>query len=293
MTTNQKNKIMKILLAGSTGYLGSYIVRELTARKMNFKAIARNIHKLEKLGLSKSQIIEAQVTDQASLSGSCEGIDTVISSVGITRQKDGLTYMDVDYQANKNLLEEAIKSGVKKFVYISVLHGEDLTHLKICEAKERFVRELQSSGLEYSIIRPSGFFSDMAAFYNMAKNGRIYLFGDGTIKANPIHGADLAKACVDAIFQREQVIEVGGKEILSHKEIAEIAFKVLHTRPKITYIPDIVRRFLLRMAALFMSKAKYGTVEFFLNVMAVDMTTNKYGNHTIKDFFAQLKTQEE
>ena len=283
---------MKILIAGSTGYLGSHIVQELMARRMDFKAIARNTHKLKQLGLSHSQVIEAQVTDKTSLAQSCEGIDTVISTVGITRQKDGLTYMDVDYQANKNLLDEAIKSGVKKFVYVSVLHGEDLTHLKICEAKERFVRELKSSGLEYCIIRPSGFFSDITAFYNMAKNGRVYLFGDGTVKANPIHGADLARVCVDAVFHHELAIEVGGKEILSHQEIAKIAFEVLYNKPKITYIPDGVRRFLLRMAPLFMGEAKYGTVEFFLNVMAMDMTTNQYGNHTIKDFFTQLKTQE-
>lgn len=284
---------MKILVAGSTGYLGSHIVQELMDRQMDFKAIARNTQSLKRMGLSPWQVIEAQVTHKPSLTGCCEGIDTIISTVGITRQKDGLTYMDVDYQANKNLLDEAIKSGVKKIVYISVLHGEDLAHLKICEAKERFVGELKSSGMEYCIIRPSGFFSDMTAFYEMAKNGRVYLFGDGTVKANPIHGADLAKVCVDAIFQYEHVIEVGGKDILSHQEIAEIAFKVLHNKPKITYIPDGVRRFLLRMAALFMGEAKYGTVEFFLNVMAIDMTTNQYGSHTIKGFFTQLKTQEE
>jgi uncharacterized protein YbjT (DUF2867 family) len=283
---------MKTLIAGSTGYLGSHIVKELIAQQLDFMAIARNPSKLEQLGVPSSQIIEAQVTDKTSLIDCCAGVDTVISTVGITRQKDGLTYMDVDYQANKNLLDEAIKSGVRKFVYISVLHGEDLTHLKICEAKERFVHELQASGLEYCIIRPSGFFSDMAAFYDMAKKGRVYLFGDGTIKANPIHGADLAKVCVDAVFLNEQVIEVGGKEILSHREIAEIAFEVLHHKTKITHIPDGVRRLLLRLAALFMRKAKYGTIEFFLNVMAMDMTTNPYGSHTIKEFFTQLKTQE-
>lgn len=283
---------MKILIAGSTGYLGSHIVKELMARRLEFKAIARNPYKLEQLGVSPSRIIEAQVTDKTSLTDTCADIDTVISAVGITRQKDGLTYMDVDYQANKNLLDEAIKSGVRKFIYISVLHGEDLTHLKICEAKERFVQELQASGLEYCVIRPSGFFSDMADFYDMAKNGRVYLFGDGKVKANPIHGADLAKVCVDAIFQHEQIIEVGGKEILSHQEIAEIAFEVLNRKPKITHIPDGARRFLLRMAALFMGKAKYGTTEFFLNVMAMDMTTNPYGSHTIKEFFTRLRTQE-
>jgi putative NADH-flavin reductase len=51
---------------------------------MDFKAIARNTHKLKQLGLSQSQIIEAQVTDKSSLTQSGEGIDTVISAVGIT-----------------------------------------------------------------------------------------------------------------------------------------------------------------------------------------------------------------
>lgn len=66
----------------------------------------------------------------------------VISIVGITRQKDGFTYMDVDYWGNANLLSEAKRSGVKKFIYVSVLNGEKLSNLKICEAKERFVTEL-------------------------------------------------------------------------------------------------------------------------------------------------------
>ena len=66
----------------------------------------------------------------------------VISTVGITRQKDGFTYMDVDYRENANLLSEAKRSGVKKFIYVSVLNGEKLSNLKICEAKEIFVTEL-------------------------------------------------------------------------------------------------------------------------------------------------------
>ncbi len=282
----------KILVAGSTGYLGSHIVQHLKRRKVAFKAIARSPQKLKQLGIPSSQIIEAQVTDPASLRGCCEGMDVVISSVGITRQKDGLTYMDVDYQANKNLLDEAIKSGVKKFIYVSVLHGENLTHLKICEAKERFVQELQNSGLDYCIIRPSGFFSDMKEFYEMAKRGRIYLFGDGATKVNPIHGADLAKVCVDTIWENETVVEVGGKEILSHQAIAEIAFEAVHKKTKITYIPDWVRRFLLRLASIFMGKAEYGTTEFFLHVMAMDMATHQYGRHTLREFFHQLKEQE-
>ena len=59
-------------------------------------------------------ILEAQVTQPETLKGVCKNIDVVISTVGITRQKDGLTYMDVDFQSNVNLIEEAKKEGVKK-----------------------------------------------------------------------------------------------------------------------------------------------------------------------------------
>ena len=283
----------KILVAGSTGYLGIHIVDHLLRRQLNFKALARNPQKLNHLALSPSQIIKAQVTDSHSITGCCEGIDVVISTVGITRQKDGLTYMDVDYQANRNLLDEAINSGVKKFIYVSVLHGEELKHLKICEAKERFVRELQQSGLDYCIVRPSGFFSDMEEFYNMAKKGRIYLFGKGQNKVNPIHGSDLAKVCVDAIYQNDKVIEVGGKETLSHRAIAEIAFKTLNKPAKITYIPNWVRKVMLRLASLLMGEAQYGATEFFLHVVAMDMSTNQQGRHSIKDFFNQLNKKEQ
>jgi uncharacterized protein YbjT (DUF2867 family) len=87
--------------------------------------------------------------------------------------------MDVDYQANMNLLQDARKSGVNKFIYVSVLNGANLRHLKICDAKERFVEGLKASGMDYGIIRPNGIFSDMADFLEMARKGRIYLFGKG------------------------------------------------------------------------------------------------------------------
>jgi len=282
----------KILIAGSTGYLGSHIVQLLQKNNKDFKAITRDANKLNNHQLLHSQIIEAQVTNRASLSGCCNGIDVVISAVGITRQKDGLTYMDVDYQANKNLLDEAIKSGVKKFIYVSVLHGEKLTNLKICQAKERFVSELKNSGMDYCIIRPSGFFSDMKEFYQMAKKGRIYLFGDGNTKVNPIHGADLAIVCVDAIDTYEKVINVGGRDTLTHREIAELAFQAVNKRSKITYIPNWIRLLTLRISSILMSKSRYGTLEFFLNVMAMDMATNQYGGHSIKAFFTHLNQQE-
>lgn len=284
---------MKVLLAGATGYLGGYIAKAMLDQQMDFKAIARNPQKLKELGIPKENIIEAQVTDPISLKGICNGFDAVLSTIGITRQKDGLSYMDVDYQANKNLLDEALKSGVQQFVYVSVLRGAELTHLQICAAKERFVNALKTSGMPYSIVRPSGFFSDMTEFYEMAKNGRAYLFGDGQVKVNPIHGADLAVVCLDALYKKNTSIDVGGPELLTHQAIAEAAFDCLDRKTKITYIPNWVRRIGIRLAVLFLSKAKFGPVEFFLHVMAMDMYAPAYGQHTIRGYFTELKRMED
>ncbi len=171
-------------------------------------------------GVNAAEVFQAELTRPDSLKGACSDIDAVISTVGVTKQKDGLSYMDVDYQANMNLLSEAKKDGVKKFIYVSVLNGENLRQLKICEAKERFVEQLKNSGLAYCVIRPNGFFSDMAEFQAMAKKGRIYLFGNGESKSNPIHGEDLAEVCVDAIEKPGREINIGGPETLTHNEIA-------------------------------------------------------------------------
>ncbi len=279
----------KILLAGATGYLGKYILKELQNRNHPIKILARNTNKLDEQLLEKVEVCHAEITNPSALKNSCENIDTVISTVGITRQKDGLTYMDVDYKANLNLLQEAQQSGVKKFVYVSVLNGERFTDLKICEAKEKFVKALKKSGLDYCIIRPNGFFSDMTDFYKMATKGSVYLFGNGERKMNPIHGKDLAKVCVDSIEINEKIINVGGPEIFSHNEIGKLAFKALNKKERISHFPDWTRKFTLWLMRTFTSTKTYGPIEFFLTVMSEDMIAPRFGNKTLDDYFLSIK----
>ena len=67
--------------------------------------------------------------------GICDNIDWVFTSIGITRQVDGLTYMDVDYQGNLNLLNEAEKSKVSSFLYVSAIGGDKLDTSKYLKQK--------------------------------------------------------------------------------------------------------------------------------------------------------------
>ncbi len=275
----------KVLVAGATGYLGRYVIKELKKQNYYVRAMTRNDEKLHDMKELIDEICEAEVTRPETLAGICDDTDIVFSSIGITRQKDGLTYMDVDYQGNKNLLEHAIKNNVRKFIYVSVFNAHLVKDLKIIQAKELFVDELKASGLDYTIIRPTGFFSDMLEFLHMAKKGRVSLFGSGENKINPIHGADLAEVCVKAIDKPDTEINVGGPVSYTYKEIAELAFSALHKKVKISRVPIWLSRFMLYLMRTFSSSKTYGPVEFMISVLTMDVVAPSQGKENLSDFY--------
>jgi len=290
--------MQRVLVAGSTGYLGRFVVREFKEQGYWVRALARNPEKLEQTGpflepavIEKvDEVFVGEVARPETLYGLCDSIDIVFSSIGITRQKDKLTYQDVDYQGNKNILDVALEKHVKKFIYVSVFNAYLYGYLEIVKAHEDFVRDLQSSGLDYTVIRPTGYFSDMSEFLKMAKSGWVYLIGNGGNKINPIHGADLAVLCVDAITSREYEISAGGPIIYSSQEIAELALSTLGKTPKIIRVPlwlaqaavKAVRPFNKQMSDLF---------DFFIAAGQGDGVAPVTGSHTLSSYYQELASQ--
>ena len=277
----------KVLVAGATGYLGKFVVKKFKKQGYWVRTLARNAAKLENLNECNNEIFIGEVTNPNSLKEICKGVDIVFTSIGITKQKDNLTYLDVDYQGNMNLLEEAKKEGVSKFIYVSVFNATKMKNLKGIEAKLKFEEDLKKSGLDYSIIYPNGFFSDMMEYLEMAKKGKGMVIGTGENKINPIHGADLAEICVNTVEGEETEIKVGGPEVLTHREIFEIAFGVLNKKVKISRLPLWIRNLMLGLARIFTSVKVYGPLEFFMTVLSMNMVAPKYGKHHLKDFFLE------
>ena len=275
----------KVLVAGATGYLGQFVVRALKAKGYWIRALGRSAAKLAPVEDYADELFIGEVTDPDSLGGSCDGIDVVFSSVGITRQKDGLTYKDVDYQGNRNLLTIAEASDVSKLVYVHVLNAEKLQHVAMIEAKQAFVDELKRSALDHTVICPTGFFSDMEEFLSMARSGRVYLFGDGSNRINPIHGADLAEVCADALERREQQLDVGGPEVFTYREIAELAFDVLEKPKKITRLPKKLIAGAVGALRWVLPVKTYGPIQFLATVMTMDVVGEMYGQRRLVDHF--------
>lgn len=106
---------MKVLLAGPFGHLGSDVLRSLVENGHEIIAADMIVKEMDFDGYTPLQI---DMRDKEKPKGCCKDIDVVITTVGLTKSSGKVTPYDIDYGANKNLLDEAFQSKVKHFVYI-------------------------------------------------------------------------------------------------------------------------------------------------------------------------------
>jgi uncharacterized protein YbjT (DUF2867 family) len=288
----------RVLVAGSTGYVGKFVVKAFKERGYWVRALTRSVNRLETPGpftapgIGRDDIDDVfvgELTRPETLDGLTDGIDIVFSSVGISRQRDGLTFEQVDYQCNHTLIECCAGTDVGKFVYVSMqgADGPQLSDLAITKAHEKVVAELVSSDLEHCVVRPCGYFSDMGVLLSMAKRGRVFLVGPGDNEMSPIHGADLAQVCVDAAEGREHEVEAGGPEVLTQREAAALAFDVVGKPVKITVIPLRLASGLARGVGM-LSKQFGDLAEFIVVAGEVDGVGPPRGTTTLRSYFEEL-----
>ena len=150
------HKVKRVLIAGATGYLGKYAVQAFKDRGYWVRVLTRNKERLFEPGPFTAPALQAndiddifvgEVSKPDTLAGLMNGIEIVYSSVGISRQRDGLTFEQVDYQCNRNLIDLSLTSNVSRFVYVSMQGAENILHLAITQAHERVVSDLKESGI--------------------------------------------------------------------------------------------------------------------------------------------------
>lgn len=289
-----------ILVAGATGYLGRYVVRALKGDGWHVRILARDERKLAQGGHALAPAIDdcvdevftGDVTRPETLRGVADGVSAVFSSVSLMGQKSKLTWHDVDYLGNRNILNEAQRAGIQKFVYVSVFNAQRMLDIPIVKAHEDFASDLAASGMDYAIIRPTGYFSDLGVFFNMARSGRAYIVGNGDQRINPIHGADLARVCVDALRGDAREMDVGGPEVLTLRDIAAMAFAVLGKTPRLTTIPLWLATMVIE-AIRPLRRDSADLWRFFVESAQLDNVAPAFGKHRLIDHYQTLREQYE
>lgn len=214
---------MKVVLAGAFGNLGADILKALAGAGHEVVAADMAVREIE--GVScETRVID--VTKPETLKGLCEGADAVVTTVGLTRTSATITNYDIDYQGNVNLLEEATRAGVKRFVYISVIKADSDPNVPMLHAKAMFEEKLKESGLTWVIHRPTGYFYDIAkVFMPMIEKGTVTLLGKQDVHANVIDTPDFADFIVYHLTDENKTYDVGGKETYSYEEMAKMFFE--------------------------------------------------------------------
>lgn len=283
------------VIAGGTGYIGKFAILAFKQAGYRVRAITRDEARLEAPGPfhapgvrdSCDEVVVAEVTKPETLAGAMDGATVVFSSVGISRQRDMLSFEQVDYQANKNLLDAAVAAGVGKFVYVSMWGPEVIEDLAITRAHERVVEALAAAPIEYAVIRPSGYFSDMGALMDMARRGRSFIIGSGTNRFNPVHGADVARVAVASVESDEIDHGVGGPDVYTQTQAAELAFEVLGKEPKLTYVPIWLARGGVRFIRLL--STQFGDLaDFIVTAGEIDGVAPQNGEHSLRAHFEEL-----
>lgn len=282
----------KVLVAGAGGRLGAAVVAELRRRGYPVRALVRDAARLHATETGGGEVFVADARRPETLEGGCDGVRVVISSMGAslklerTRDRDA-NFHDVDYLANLNLLAEAQRARARKFIYVSLYGAEGLRGRAYVDAHERFVEALGASGLDYTVVRPTGFFYVFEEIYRMARKGRAVVVGDGAARTNPVHEEDVASECVDAVECGGHEIPVGGPETYTRREIAELAFQALGKRPKITSVPAPAMRAALQPLRL-LDRRLYDFFDFGLAVSTRDLVAPAAGRTSLRRHFRQL-----
>lgn len=221
---------MKTLVVGGTGLLGHEICRRLAEAARGVRALVRPASdrarraELERLGV---ELVEGDLKDPASLARACAGAHAVISTASSTFSRQaGDSIETVDRRGQLALVNAAREAGVEHFVFVSFRENPDI-HYPLTAAKRAVEHALKSSGMAYTILQASYFMEVWLtpALGFDAASGKVRMYGDGSRPISWVSYRDVARAAAAAVSEpaaRNMVVEIGGPQALSQREVVRM-----------------------------------------------------------------------
>jgi len=281
----------KILVAGASGSLGFEVLKLLKQQGTDVRALVSSKESEQKVRPYAGEVVVADAHDREDIQKVFNNVDVVFSAVGqsVSLFSDGVSFEEVDYDLNRNLIEGAVNAGIKRFVYISIKGADSASNYELAEVHKKVEDLLKVNNMDHTVIRPVGFFSGFNDWLIMGKKGIIPLPGNGEHKTNPIHQADLARVVTDNLFDGPQLIEAGGPDIYTRMEIARMISE--KTNGKIVKVPGIMVEPGLMVLKLFDDVAQ-AKLDYFNYVTTNDMIAPKYGQHSLRDYIENIDLNE-
>lgn len=245
---------MRVCVFGATGTIGRATVAALVAQGYDVVAAIRRdgAHDLASVEVRRVASFDADSLAHDVFNGT--HFDAVISCMA-SRTGSPLDAWAIDHAAHLAILEAARSAGVAHFVLLSAICVQK-PRLAFQHAKLAFEQALVSSGMRYSIVRPTAFFKSLSGQIERVRKGKPFLlFGDGTLTAcKPISDRDLAAYIADCLTDParwNRILPIGGPgPAITPREQGDALFALLGRPPKFRSVSPALLLVIARMLGL-------------------------------------------
>ncbi|TAJ00114.1 SDR family oxidoreductase [Pectobacterium versatile] len=197
-----------IAITGASGQLGRLVIKQLLEKvpASDIVALVRDVNKVTDLSALGVQVKAADYNQPEALASALQGVDKVLL----------ISSSEVGQRAaqHRNVIEAAVKAGVKLVAYTSLLHA-DKSPLALAAEHQQTEALLKSSGLPHVLLRNGWYTENYAASIPAALEHGVFIGSAGEGKITSATREDFAAAAVAVLTQEGQagkVYELAGDE---------------------------------------------------------------------------------
>jgi uncharacterized protein YbjT (DUF2867 family) len=240
-----------IVITGATGFVGEEVVKQARAAGYPVRAIVREPERAQWLvERYEVELFHGNVLYAPSIDGAMQGTNCVIHLVGIIHEWKENTFERTHVQATKNVVDEAKKSGVKRFIHMSALGTRENARSRYQQTKWAAEEYVRKCGMAWTIFRPSFIYGPKDKSVNtfvqlIRRLPFVPVLGAGNTRIQPISVENVAKAFVAAIRNDDSVSKIYdlcGPEPFTWNELYDKLQEILGTHKRKLHLPLPIAR---------------------------------------------------
>ncbi|MFL5636476.1 MAG: complex I NDUFA9 subunit family protein [Gemmatimonadaceae bacterium] len=284
------DKKKPVLVTGAAGLVGTHTCRELAKNGWQVRALIRDPAKAAMaLGQLPVEFRVGDVRDATTLRSSLNGCGAVVHLAAIAIEKKNESYVETNTAATERLISAARAENVDRIVFMSQNGADSRSPHKFLHSKGVAQDSMKTSGLRWTVLRPSVIFGPEDQFVNVL--GRLIkltpkffpLPGGGKARFQPIAVDDVARVVRMSLEKKETVhqsYDLGGAVPLTLKDMTERILTAMGTTRRLVPVPIKALRPIVAFAQKILPNPP--VTSGLLDLLALDNTVR---NNALTEYF--------
>jgi uncharacterized protein YbjT (DUF2867 family) len=274
------DKKKPVLVTGAAGLVGIHTCRELSRNGWQVRALIRDPARAAMaLGQLPVEFRIGDARDASTLRSSLSGCGAVVHLAAIAIEKKGESYRESNTAATERLISAARAQNVQRIIFMSQNGADSRSPYPFLHSKGVAQDSVKTSGLAWTILRPSVIFGPEDQFVNVLARlirltPKIFpLPGGGTARFQPIAVDDVARVVRMSIEKKDtvqQVYDLGGAVPLTLREMTERILTAMGTTRRLLPVPVKILRPIVALAQRFLPNPP--VTSSLLDLLALDNT---------------------